>query len=89
MTVKVKYEYNLRLRMTGRYERRLAVRACEARQMGTADENEAVRVGLMHACARGVEDAWQQLQYLVRVRFHGRDLTVRCPRVTLRMVSIG
>ena len=35
MTVKVKYEYNLRLRMTGRYERRLAVRACEARQMGT------------------------------------------------------
>ncbi|KAH9029330.1 transcription initiation factor IIF, beta subunit-domain-containing protein [Lactarius deliciosus] len=46
MTGKVKHECNLRPRMTGRYERRLAAR-------GAAAKNEkAVRVGLMDWCAR-------------------------------------
>jgi hypothetical protein len=81
MTGKVKHECNLRPRMTGRYERRLAARGAAAKS------EKAVRVGLMDGAragrgggkmlSSGVSSAAGFADLTVRVCLPGGDRTVR------------
>ena len=75
MTGKVKHECNLRPRMTGRYERRLAAR-------GAAAKNEkAVRVGLMDGAKAG-RGGGKMLSSGISSAAGFADLTVRHPRIS-------
>ena len=75
MTGKVKHECNLRPRMTGRYERRLAAR-------GAAAKNEkAVRVGLMDGAKAG-RGGGKMLSSGISSAAGFADLTVRNPRIS-------